>query len=156
MTKNKPILVSLIQEGKEERLRIKIYVGNDKDGISQLTDAIFFLFRNNCLTSQSIIMKLFKIILFLPLMLSAQALNTELMGHLAYAQDLKDIWGYVASDGTEYALVGTYTGTSIVDVSTDPGNPTKGAFISGQGSIWRDIKTYDHYMYVGTEASQGI
>jgi len=101
-------------------------------------------------------MKLFKIILFFPIVISAQSLNTELVGHLAYDQDLNDIWGYVASDGTEYALVGTYTGTSIVDVSTDPGNPTEVAFISGQGSIWRDIKTYDHYMYVGTGASQGI
>ena len=101
-------------------------------------------------------MKLLRIILFFPIVISAQALNTELVGHLAYDQDLNDIWGYVASDGTEYALVGTYTGTSIVDVSTDPGNPTEVAFISGQDSKWRDIKTYDHYMYVGTEASQGI
>lgn len=94
--------------------------------------------------------------LLLPILISAQSWNCELIGQLDYSQLANDIWGYVASDGTEYALVGTSTGTSIVDVSTDEANPTEVAFIPGQSSTWRDVKTYGHYMYVGTEASQGI
>lgn len=95
-------------------------------------------------------------VLLLPVLISAQSWNCELVGQLDYTQLANDIWGYVASDGTEYALVGTSTGTSIVDVSTDDANPTEVAFIPGENSTWRDVKTYSHYMYVGTEASQGI
>ena len=95
-------------------------------------------------------------VMLLPVLIFAQSWNCELIGQLDYSQLANDIWGYVASDGTEYALVGTSSGTSIVDVSTDESNPTEVAFISGQNSTWRDVKTYDHYMYVSTEASQGI
>jgi len=102
-------------------------------------------------------LKLFTVTtLILPVFITAQSWNCELIGQLDYSQTANDIWGYVASDGTEYALVGTSSGTSIVDVSTDESNPTEVAFIPGQNSTWRDVKTYGHYMYVGTEASQGV
>ncbi len=39
-----------------------------------------------------------------------------------------DIWGYVDSQGREYALLGTQHGTSIVNVTT-PSNPIQVAFI---------------------------
>ncbi len=74
---------------------------------------------------------------------------------MSYSQDLNDIWGYVDSDGNEYALVGTETGLSIVDVTT-PTAPVEVFFGSGVNSIWRDIKTWGDYAYVSTEGGGGI
>ena len=85
-----------------------------------------------------------------------QNYNTDLVGQLTYEQGLNDVWGYAASNGKEYALVGSITGTSIVDVTTNPSTPEEVAFIPGLESTWRDIKTYQDYMYVSTEAQQGI
>lgn len=71
-----------------------------------------------------------------------------------------DCWGWEAPDGTEYAIMGTYTGIAFVNANTMqvadeiPG-PTNGC-----GSTrWRDIKTYQHYCYAVSECSgtnQGI
>ncbi len=60
--------------------------------------------------------------------------------------DNNDIWGYTDSIGTEYALVGTTAGVSIVDISGN--QPQKKQFIQGPYSTWRDIKTWEHYAYV--------
>ncbi len=79
----------------------------------------------------------------------------ELLGHLPYSQDLSDVWGYVDEEGNEYALVGTYNGLSVVNV-TDPANPTEVFFGSGPGSIWRDLKTWGDYAYVSNESAEGI
>ena len=98
---------------------------------------------------------LFVIFLF-PIFMYSQGWNTELIGNLEYSQELNDVWGYTANDGNEYALVGTETGTSIVRINEGLSGLQEVAFIPGNNSIWRDIKTYGHYMYVGTEASQGI
>ena len=101
-------------------------------------------------------MKRLYLLLFFPIAVFTQSWNTTLIGNLDYTQSLNDIWGYQASNGKEYALVGLTNGTSIVDVTTDPYNPSEVAFIPGSNSTWRDIKTWDHYMYVGTEANDGI
>ena len=69
--------------------------------------------------------------------------------------DLSDIWGWVDSQGNEYALVGTNEGTSIFDLST-PSQPNEVFFEQGMNSIWRDIKTYGDYAYVTTEAQNGL
>ncbi len=61
-----------------------------------------------------------------------------------------DCWGYTAPDGREYALLGVENGTSIVDI-TDTDNLTEIAFIPSATSIWKDIKTYQHYAYVVTD-----
>ena len=74
-------------------------------------------------------------------------LNMTYIGQLEYAQDLNDIWGYAAPDGTEYALVGTRTGFSIVSLE-DPASPTEVAFIPGGSTTWRDIKTWGETAYV--------
>ncbi|RMH89547.1 MAG: choice-of-anchor B family protein [Calditrichaeota bacterium] len=67
-----------------------------------------------------------------------------------------DIWGYTAPDGREYALLGVTSGTSVVEI-TDPTQPVERDFVpslgSGNGLGWRDIKTYQHYMYIVTEAT---
>ncbi len=83
--------------------------------------------------------------------------NTTLLGHLQYEERASDIWGYVDdSTGIEYAIMGLLTGTSIIDVSTDPANPTEVAFVPGPSSIWRDIKTHSHYAYVTNETGGGL
>jgi choice-of-anchor B domain-containing protein len=81
-------------------------------------------------------------------------LNTTLVGQLAYGPDLSDIWGYADASG-EYALVGLYTATSIVDLS-NPASPVEIHRVTGANSIWRDIKTWGHYAYVTNETGGGL
>ena len=95
-------------------------------------------------------------VLLCPIFMYSQGWNTELIGSLEYSQNLNDIWGYKADNGNEYALVGTGTGTSIVRVNDNIFGLVEVGFIPGDNSVWRDVKTYNHYMYISTEASQGI
>ncbi|MEM6877072.1 MAG: choice-of-anchor B family protein [Bacteroidota bacterium] len=74
-------------------------------------------------------------------------LNAVLRDQLDYNSDLNDIWGYVAPDGTEYAVVGLVDGVSIVSLA-DPDNIVEVASIPGQFSTWRDMKTFGEYAYV--------
>lgn len=89
-------------------------------------------------------------LLFLSL-ISATALdaqlNTTLLSRVVYQQDLNDVWGWTDSTGIEYALVGTTTGVSIVSLE-NPEDPHRVAFVPGDFSIWRDLKTFGHYAYV--------
>ena len=82
---------------------------------------------------------------------SQESLNMDLVSNFPYPQGANDIWGY-ADGENEYALVGTVTGFSVVDI-TDPSNPYELFFVEGSSSIWRDIKTWGKYAYVTTEAS---
>lgn len=64
-----------------------------------------------------------------------------------------DVWGYVAPDGSEYAIMGDIDGVSVVavpslEVVARIAGPTEDAMW-----YWRDIKTYGHYAYVVTEAT---
>ena len=81
--------------------------------------------------------------------------NMEMLGQLSYSDQLSDVWGYADEEGNEYALVGTFSGLSIVDV-TDPQNPEEVFFGPGPGSIWRDIKTWGDYAYVSNESGSGV
>ena len=74
-------------------------------------------------------------------------LNTELVGNLDYDVDVNDVWGYVAPDGTEYALLGLYDGVAIISLA-DPAKPVEVGRVQGQDSNWRDMKTYGDYAYV--------
>ncbi len=89
----------------------------------------------------------------------AQNYNLDQVGYLDLCSDhstqASDIWGWVDSEGNEYAIVGLNNGTSIVDV-TDPANPVEVFFEPGTSSIWRDIKTYGCHAYVTTEAREGL
>lgn len=76
------------------------------------------------------------------------------VANLPYPMELNDIWGYVDSTGREYALVGTEDGVSIVDLG-NPAQPTELHFIPGANSVWRDLKTFQHYAYVSNESSGG-
>ena len=82
-------------------------------------------------------------------------LNMTYISDLTYTQDLNDIWGYVAPDGTEYALVGLRNGVSIVSLA-DPANPVEVSYLAGASSTWRDLKTWDQYAYVTNETANGV
>ncbi|MCR9245481.1 MAG: choice-of-anchor B family protein [bacterium] len=87
--------------------------------------------------------------------LAAQGTNCNLLGQFNNHGPFNDVWGYVAPNGDEYALLGTTTGTVVVDV-TDPANPVERGFFPWASSGWRDIRTYGQYAYVGSEGGQGF
>lgn len=64
-----------------------------------------------------------------------------------------DIWGWT-KDGREFALIGLFTGTSFVEV-TDPINPVVLGKLptKTENSRWRDIKTFQDYAFIVSEAS---
>ncbi len=72
-------------------------------------------------------------------------------GYLGY----NDIWGYVAPDGREYACLGLTNGISIVNC-TDPLAPYEVGSFPGTFCTWRDLKTYNQYLYVVNDCSAGI
>lgn len=92
--------------------------------------------------------KIVILLFFLPLyQLAFCQLNIELLDQRPYDFDTNDIWGWVAEDGTEYALVGTVNGTSIVSLA-DPSDIKEVAFVPGTNTAWRDIKTWGNFAYV--------
>lgn len=101
-------------------------------------------------------MRLFITILCLSIVGSLQAQipnhNITPIGNLPYNITLNDIWGYVDSFGTEYALVGDQGGLSIVSLA-DPANPVTHTYINTNFSVWKDIKTYGSYAYAVTEGN---
>ena len=68
---------------------------------------------------------------------------------------LNDIWGWTdPQDGSEYALVGTRSGTVFVDVTVPAAPRVLGKLqtsVSQGFSTWRDIKTYGNYAVVVAE-----
>ncbi len=98
-------------------------------------------------------------LLFFGASLLAQT-NIELISNLNeyHSSGYNDIWGYVDQSGTEYALLGVRSGTSIINLS-DPANPVEVTFIPGPQSVWRDIKVHGEYAYTVTEetgSGQGL
>jgi len=85
--------------------------------------------------------------------------NSTLLGHLNLSSihntEMNDIWGYTDEFGSEYALVGTQDGTSVVDIS-DGSNLIEKFWLPGMHSTWRDLKTYNDFAYVTTEALEGL
>jgi choice-of-anchor B domain-containing protein len=68
--------------------------------------------------------------------------------------DGNDIWGWVdPTTEREYAIVGTYDGTSFVDI-THPEDPCVIGFLPTHtvGSSWRDIKVYKDWAFIVSEA----
>ena len=80
--------------------------------------------------------------------------NISLLKNLKFGSDLSNLWG-IKYNGTEYALVGTYDGLSIVSLAS-PANPVILQNIPGQQGIWREVKTYQDYVYVSNETGGGI
>lgn len=84
--------------------------------------------------------------------------QTNVIFRSAYSfpnNELANLWGYADGAGNEYALVGTQTGISIINV-TAPTSPSLVVSITGPFSDWREIKTYGHYAYVVTEGQSGV
>ena len=86
--------------------------------------------------------------------------NIDLMAFLPLDQigggNGNDIWGWTDSvTGKEYAIMGLTTGTAFVDIS-DPVNPVYLGHLPPHpgvsSSSWRDIKTYNDFAFVGSEA----
>ncbi len=97
----------------------------------------------------------FGLALLLPAAPAAQSLNMNLVGQVnpqpgvGYA----DIWGYVGSNGREYALVNTRNdgGMTVVDVTAEP--PVEVRYIPGSGGTGSDIEVYGDYVYVSDDQS---
>jgi choice-of-anchor B domain-containing protein len=80
--------------------------------------------------------------------------NVTLLAHLDQYATYSACWTYVHHDGREYAVLGTTTGTSIVNV-TNPSAPYEVEFIPGLTSQWREMKQYRTWIYISTEAQGG-
>ena len=85
---------------------------------------------------------------------SQTGLNTTLLGHFPYGQQLSNLKG-AYYNGREYALVGVFNGFSIVDI-TDPANAEEVFFEPGPGTIWREPFYYNGHAYCVTEAGGGL
>lgn len=66
-----------------------------------------------------------------------------------------DSWGWTdPTTGKEYALVGTTQNTAFVDISDTENLIILGTLPSATGnSLWRDIKVYNNYAFIVSEAS---
>lgn len=71
----------------------------------------------------------------------------SLVANVDLGETANDVWGYVAEDGTEYAIIGTINSTQIYSLK-DPTNPALVIEIPGDRSTWRDIKTNGTFIYV--------
>lgn len=60
-------------------------------------------------------------------------------------------FGYVAPDGSEFALIGAFTGTAVYAMDISPIKEV--GFVAGSGSRWREITVIGNYAFVTTEAS---
>ncbi|MCS6917894.1 MAG: choice-of-anchor B family protein [Chitinophagales bacterium] len=86
----------------------------------------------------------------------SQNFNLTFRDQVTYPYSCASLWAYV-SNGREYALVGTYEGLSIVDV-TDPDNATVLFNVkhNGAASLWREVKVWQHYAYATNETDNGL
>ncbi len=99
------------------------------------------------------------LIMTLSLVIHAQDdFNIELVAQVEYPEGGNDVWGFVAEDGTEYAIIGTITNTRIYNLS-DPSTPREiitipGAHLAADSTSvapWRDMKSWDDHVYVSTD-----
>lgn len=79
--------------------------------------------------------------------------NTYLLKNIDVAgRSYSALWGYTAPDGREYAILGYNRGTSFIDI-TDSANIREVDTLTGLTSSWREMKTYSHYAYIVSEAT---
>ncbi len=81
-------------------------------------------------------------------------MSTITLEELGGVTNMNDIWGWTdEASAREFAIVGLRNGTSFVEV-TDPLNPLVLGFLpTATGpSLWRDIKTFQHYAFIVSEA----
>ena len=72
---------------------------------------------------------------------------------------ISDVWGYTDEHGIEYAIIGYQYGTSILDVSSTPGESIEVANFIGPSTgdyyFHRDYKTYGDFLYIVNEMYGG-
>ena len=72
---------------------------------------------------------------------------------------VSDVWGFTDETGIEYAIVGYQYGTSIIDISSNPGQYSEVANIIGPSTgdyyFHRDYKTFGDYLYIVNEMYGG-
>lgn len=114
----------------------------------------FFNPINDLYKMKKYFLSIFAILFFANLSYSQLAnQNTNLLSQLdEHGTSYSALWGYTATDGREYAILGCQTGTAFIDI-TDSTNIHEVDFISGLSSSWREMKTYSHYAYVVSEAT---
>jgi len=81
------------------------------------------------------------------------SLNMNLLANVDFTENCNDVWGYVAPDGTEYGIVGTVEATVIFSLA-DPTNPEQVFRVEGANSTWRDMKSWEDFIYVTTDVGQ--
>lgn len=85
----------------------------------------------------------------------------DLMGHIPVetlggaGAEGNDSWGWTdPTTGKEYALVGTTTNTAFVDITDTENLVIIGTLPTAtSNSLWRDIKVYNNYAFIVSEAS---
>lgn len=87
--------------------------------------------------------------------LEVDLMDMATLSELGGGNNGNDCWGWVDPDsGREFVLYGRSSGTAIVEV-TDPTDMVYVANVptATVASLWRDIKVYDHYAYIVSEAA---
>lgn len=87
--------------------------------------------------------------------LLAQGYQCSLLGTQNLHPPYNGIWGYVAPNGKEYALLGSELGVAIIDCSV-PTAPVERGWFPGVNNPWRELRTYGHYCYVTSEGMAGF
>ena len=77
--------------------------------------------------------------------------NIELISQTDLGETGNDVWGWVDSTGVEYAIMGSQTNTWVFSLE-DPAAPNLRIQIPGDGSTWRDIKSWEDHLYVTTDS----
>lgn len=85
----------------------------------------------------------------------AQGYQCTLLGTHDQHAPYNCMWGYVAPNGKEYALLGSQSGTVVIDCSI-PTAPVERGWFPWMTSLWREIRSYGQYVYVVTEAAGGF
>ena len=78
-------------------------------------------------------------------------LNVQLISQTDLGETGNDVWGWVDSTGVEYAIMGSQNNTWVFSLE-DPAAPNLRIQIPGDGSTWRDIKSWEDHLYVTTDS----
>lgn len=93
----------------------------------------------------------FLLLLFSSCLLAQQSSNVELFGQFHRGDSrYSGSWSYIASDGSEYALLGAKTGTAIYPIDNSEAIEEV-AFIPGPVTNWREITVVGDHAYVATD-----
>lgn len=87
--------------------------------------------------------------------LCAQGYQCSLLANQDLHAPYSGMWGYVAPNNKEYALLGTTTGIAVIDCTIGSA-PVERGWFPWVASTWREVRTYSTYAYVTTEASGGF